>query len=66
MVWVSDDCTIELGLEIAQNIKMYCGREPHLVINHLKVSISYPAKFTKYHYFSNKLKYIPYLGRVND
>ena len=43
VVWVSDDCTIDLGHEIAKNIKMYCGREPHLIINHLKVSISYPA-----------------------
>ena len=44
VVWVSDDFTIDLGFEIAQSIKMYCGREPHLIINHLKVSISYPAK----------------------
>jgi len=36
VVWVSDDFTIDLGFEIAQSIKMYCGREPHLIINYLK------------------------------
>ena len=64
VVWVSDDCTIELGFEIAQNIKMYCGRETHLVINYLKVSISYPAKFILHHHSATKLKYVPYLGSV--
>ena len=62
VVWVSDDFTIDLGFEIAQSIKMYCGREPHLIINHLKVSISFPAKAR---YPATKLKYIYiYLGRV--
>ena len=36
VVWVSDDCTIDLGLDVARAIKMYCGREPYIVINHLK------------------------------
>lgn len=36
VVWVSDDCTIDLGLDIAKAIKMYCGGEPYIIINHLK------------------------------
>ena len=33
---VSDDCTIDLGLEIAKSIKSLCGQEPYIIINHLK------------------------------
>lgn len=36
IVWVTDDCTIDLGLELSKAIKMYCGQEPYLIINHLK------------------------------
>ena len=35
VVWVSDDLTIDLGLEIAKSIRQHCGGDPHVVINHL-------------------------------
>eukprot|EP00093_Oithona_nana_P009606 09606.XXX_249145_251935_1 [CDS] Oithona nana genome sequencing. len=35
VVWVSDDLTIDLGLEIAKAIREHCGGDPHIVINHL-------------------------------
>ena len=35
VVWVSDDLTIDLGLEIAKAIREHCGGDPHVVINHL-------------------------------